>query len=213
MARAGPKRPHRTRGFRLPSTLLMSSILSLVLRDEMRVGQKEWSMRSGIFTRVCCVIVSMWLATTTGKGAQVRSSGDEAPDVRKSVQAFYDAYNAHEFDKLTQFTTEDWTHIAPNGIVRKGRPEVLQALTQTHATFLKGVTDTPEEVDVRLATPSVAVVTVRSRSSTFTTPDGVTHENESRIRTFVVVSRNGRWLIMQDQNTVANQPATGRRPQ
>jgi uncharacterized protein (TIGR02246 family) len=100
---------------------------------------------------------------------------------------------------------------APNGIVRQGRPEVLQALKQAHATFLKGVTDTPEDIAVRLATPSVAIATVRSRSSTFTTPDGVTHQNESRIRTFVLVKRDSRWLIIQDQNTVANQPPTRRR--
>ena len=29
-----------------------------------------------------------------------------------------------------------------------------------------------------------------------------THENECRIRTFVIVKRANRWLIMQDQNTV-----------
>jgi hypothetical protein len=49
----------------------------------------------------------------TNLAAQTATAGDESQDVRKSVQAFYDAYNAHEFDKLTQFTTEDWTHIAP----------------------------------------------------------------------------------------------------
>ena len=120
------------------------------------------------------------------------------------MEAFYAASNANDFDKLPQFTTEGWTHIAPNGIVRKGRADVLQALRQTHSTFLKGVTDTPEEITVRLVTPDAAVVTVRSRSSTFTTPNGVVHENEAGIRTFVVVKRDARWLITQDQNTVQN---------
>lgn len=103
-------------------------------------------------------------------------------------------------------TIDDWTHIAPNGIVRRGRVVTVQALRQAHATFLKGVTDTPEDVDVRLATPDVAIGTVRSRSSAFTAPNGVRNENQSRIRTFVVVKRDGRWLIMQDQNTA--QPQT-----
>lgn len=168
-------------------------------------------MMPGTVTRTCVVTFSVFFLVTTNLAAQTVIAGDESPDARKSVQAFYDAYNAYEFDKLTQFTTEDWTHIAPNGIVRQGRPEVLQALKQAHSTFLKGVTDTPEDIAVRLATPSVAIVTVRSRSSTFTTPDGVTHENEGRIRTFVVVKRDSRWLIIQDQNTVASQPPTRRR--
>ena len=81
---------------------------------------------------------------------------------------------------------------------------MLAALKQTHSTFLKGVTDTPEQIVVRFATADVAIVTVRSRTTTFTTPDGVTHENEGRVRTFVIVKRANRWLILQDQNTVRN---------
>lgn len=147
------------------------------------------------------LLFSMVFLISLRISAQIASASD---DVRKAVQAFYDAYNAHEFDKLTQFTTEDWTHIAPNGMVRRGRAEALQSMKQAHATFLKGVTDTPEDIAVRMATPDVAIATVRSRTSTFTTPNGVIHENESRIRTFVVVQRDGRWLIMQDQNTAQN---------
>jgi hypothetical protein len=37
---------------------------------------------------------------------------------------------------------------------------------------------------------------------TFTTPDGKKHENDRQIRTFVVVKRGAKWLIMQDQNTI-----------
>jgi hypothetical protein len=49
--------------------------------------------------------------------------------------------------------------------------------------------------------PEVAVVTVTSRMSPYTFPNGVKHENEHHIRTFVVVKRSSRWLIMHDQNT------------
>lgn len=140
-------------------------------------------------------------AKRQGRSGAVSMAQSEA-DVRKSVQAFYDAYNAHEFDKLVQFTTEDWTHITPTGIVRQGRAVVLQALRQVHSTFLRGVTDTPEEITVRFATADVALAAVRSRTSPFTSPDGVRHENEGRIRTFVLVKRENRWLILQDQNTV-----------
>lgn len=157
--------------------------------------------------------VHLCLLTLLGASAIVMLGAFQAPatptirpsqaevDVRKSVEAFYDAYNAHEFEKLAEFTTEDWTHITPSGMVRRGRSEVLAALKQVHSTFLKGVTDTPEEISVRFATADVAIVTVRSRTTTFTTPDGVTHENEGRIRTFVIVKRANWWLIMQDQNT------------
>lgn len=122
--------------------------------------------------------------------------------VRETVQAFYGAFNSHDFQRVPEFTTEDWVHINPLGGWTKGRAAVLKELDEVHSTFLKGVTDTVEEISVRFATPDVAVVTVPSRVSTFTTPDGVKHENERVIRTFVLVKRDDNWLIMQDQNTI-----------
>jgi uncharacterized protein (TIGR02246 family) len=83
-------------------------------------------------------------------------------------------------------------------------------LKEVHGTFLKGVSDTIEQMDVRFATADVAVATVTSRVGTFTTPDGVTYQNQQQIRTFVVVKRGARWLIVQDHNTfVTSQPAAG----
>lgn len=130
----------------------------------------------------------------------------ETPDNQKkagqAVRSFYDAFNAHSFESAENYTTEDWNHINPSGGWTRGREAVLKELHQVHSTFLKGVSDTIDDVNVRLATPDVAVVTVTSRMSTFTTPDGVRHENERHIKTFIVVKRTGRWLIMQDQNTM-----------
>ena len=122
--------------------------------------------------------------------------------MRQVVQSFYDAFNSHDFGSVEEFTTEDWDHINPLGGWTRGREAVLNELREVHSTFLKGVSDTVEEMSVRFASSDVAVATVVSRVSTFTTPDGVRHENEQPIRTFVVVRRGGRWLIMHDQNTL-----------
>lgn len=121
--------------------------------------------------------------------------------VRKAVQTFYDAFNAHGFERAAEYTTEDWNHVNPFGGVTRGREETLRDLRAVHATFMKGVTDTVEDMSVRFATRDVAVVNVISRMSTHTTPDGIKRENERHFRTFVVVKRGGRWLIVQDQNT------------
>jgi len=131
----------------------------------------------------------------------VARTSSKEKQVRQAVQSFYDAFNSHGFERASEYTTEDWNHINPYGGRTRGREAVLKELKEVHSTFLKGVSDTIEDMDVRFAAPNLAVVTVTSRMSTFTTPDGVRHENERHIRTFVVVNRNGRWLIMQDQNT------------
>lgn len=130
----------------------------------------------------------------------------EEKRVREVVQSFYAGFNSHGWTHAADYTTEDWNHINPGGGWTRGRTAVLKELEEVHSTFLKGVSDTIEEMAVRFANADVAVVTVTSRMSTFTTPDGVRHENEQHIRTFVVVRRNDRWLIMQDQNTAVARP-------
>ena len=78
---------------------------------------------------------------------------------------------------------------------------MLTELKAVHAAFLKGVTDTPEEIEVRFASIDTAIATVPSKMSPHTTPDGIRRENQAQIRTFILVKRGGQWLIMQDQNT------------
>lgn len=134
-------------------------------------------------------------------GMLAQTPGEEK-QVRLAVQSFYAAFNSHDFKRAEDFTTEDWNHINPVGGWTRGREAVLKELKEVHSSFLRGVSDTVEEMVVRFATPEVAIVTVPSKLSTYTTPDGVKHENERQIRTFVVVKRGSRWLIMQDQNTV-----------
>ena len=144
-----------------------------------------------------CAIISLGLIA----GACNQTSNQEN-EARQAVQSFYDAFNKHEFENVAAITTEDWNHINPLGGWTKGREAVLKELKEVHSTFLKGVSMTIEDMSVRFASPNAAVVTVTNRIGAYTTPDEVKHENERQIKTFVVVKRNGKWLIMQDQNTV-----------
>jgi uncharacterized protein (TIGR02246 family) len=125
--------------------------------------------------------------------------------VRQSIEAFYSAFGQGFVDGAGAFATEDWNHINPFGGRTRGRDAVLKEVVAVHATFLKGVTDTIDTVDVRFASPDVAVATVTSHMSPFVTPDGIAHDKDRPIRTFVMVRRAGRWLIMQDQNTNISQ--------
>lgn len=122
--------------------------------------------------------------------------------VRSTVLAFYSAFNSHDFDRVRAFVTEDWVHINPLGGWTSGRDAILAELREVHSTFLKGVSDTPEEIAVQFASPRVAVVVVPSALTSFSTPDGVRFENPRAIRTFVVAERDGVWRITHDQNTL-----------
>lgn len=125
---------------------------------------------------------------------------DRETPVRQAVEAFYSAF-AENFAGACDFSTEDWNHINPGGGWTRGREDVLKEVREVHTMFLKDVTETIEDITVRFAVSDTAVVTVLSLTSPFVTPDGVNHDNERHIRTFVVVKRDGRWLVMQDQNT------------
>ena len=81
------------------------------------------------------------------------------------------------------------------------RDATLKEVRSVHESFLKGTTDRVEDMDVRFASLGVAIGTVTSIMSAFTMPDGVKHGAERHVRTFVLVKRGDRWLIMQDQNT------------
>lgn len=127
------------------------------------------------------------------------SPSDEAA-ARKPVESFYAAFNQN-FSGAAEFAAEDWAHINPFGGWTHGRENVLSEVRDVHSKFLKDVSETVEQIEVRFASQDVAVVTVISKSSPYTTPDGVKHENERHIRTFVVVKRGAKWLVMQDQST------------
>ena len=136
------------------------------------------------------------------KDVLAQTANDESR-VREVVESFYADFNSHGWVHAVNYTTEDWVHINPLGGCTRGRDAVLKELEEVHSTFLKGVSDTIQQMAVRFVTTDVAIVTVTSQMSTFITPDGTKHENEQHIRTFVLVRRNDHWMITQDQNTAA----------
>jgi len=126
---------------------------------------------------------------------------DREAEVRSTIEAFYKAFG-DGFTQPADYATEDWNHINPFGGRTRSREATLKEVREVHQSFLKGTTETIESMDIRFATPEVAVGTVVSVGSGFTTPDGVKHDRPRSIRTFVVVKRGQRWQIMQDQNTM-----------
>lgn len=153
-------------------------------------------MKNALFSLIALILIGDAVAQTTS----------EEDRVRDVVKSFYADFNSHGWRHAKNYTTDDWVHINPLGGSTRGRNAVLKELEEVHSTFLKGVSDTIEEMRVTFATAEVAVVTVTSRMSTFTTTDGAKHENEQHIRTFVLVRRNNNWKIMQDQNTAVSRP-------
>jgi uncharacterized protein (TIGR02246 family) len=130
----------------------------------------------------------------------IAHADDKEAEVRATIQTFYKNFN-EGFTGPADYAAQDWNHINPNGGRNQGREATLRRVREVHQTFLKGAKETVESMDVRFAADSVAVGTVISVSSPFVAPDGTKHNVKRGIRTFVIVKRGGRWLIMQDHNT------------
>jgi uncharacterized protein (TIGR02246 family) len=151
------------------------------------------------------ILILASLAIVFASSAAMSPPNDAGP--KGAVENFYKAFN-DGFVGPAEFATKDWNHINPFGGRRNGRDATLQEVRGVHQTFLKGVKETIRTIDFRFASNDVAVGTVVSTIGPFTSPDGVKHGQGNSIRTFVVVKRGERWLIMQDQNTPILAPAT-----
>ncbi|MBY0502908.1 MAG: SgcJ/EcaC family oxidoreductase [Bryobacteraceae bacterium] len=152
------------------------------------------------------LVTSLMFCACRSKGLpQGSGREDRATRVRATVSQFYASFD-DGFTKPPSYATEDWYHINPYGAVDKGLAATMKTVGEVHQTFLKGTTDRVKDIDIRFASDDVAVATVTSEMSPFTSPDGVHHALEGHVRTFVVVKREDRWLIMQDHNTTIVPP-------
>ena len=137
----------------------------------------------------------------------VARASDDEQLVREVVKSFVTDYNNGDFKNAPSYTTDDWVHINPGGGLTRGRDEVLKEVRAIHKTMLKGVSITIDSMTVHFVTRDVALVNAVHTSDSYVTPeDGVKHENERQMKTYVVVKRNGKWLLALDQNTIISNP-------
>ena len=148
--------------------------------------------------RVFFILITITLVSFVGKG----QSSQDKEAIKKVVNAFQEDFNEGSFKNASAYSTSDWRHINPGGGIDKGRDSVLITVRAVHQTFLKGVTMRIESMDIRFLTLDVAIADVIHIVDNYTTPDGIKHENERHIKTYVVVKKKGKWLLAQDHNTV-----------
>jgi uncharacterized protein (TIGR02246 family) len=149
--------------------------------------------------------MKFFLCITMLTGLSVIAKGQALQDkkaIEKIVIAFQEDFNDGGFKNASAYSTTDWEHINPGGGIDKGRDSVLKTVRAVHQTFLKGVTMRIERMDIRFLTHDVAIADVIHKVDNYTTPDGIKHENERHIKTYVIVKKKGKWLLAQDHNTI-----------
>lgn len=137
----------------------------------------------------------------------IAQSAKDEKLVQEVVRSFINDYNNGDFKNASFYTTNDWVHINPGGGITRGREDVLKEVRAIHQTMLKGVRLTIDTMTTRFVTSDVAILNAVHTSDTYITPeDGIKHENEKQMKTYIVVRQKGKWLLMLDQNTIITNP-------
>jgi uncharacterized protein (TIGR02246 family) len=149
-------------------------------------------MKSLLFLITACLVYTI-------SDAQAPRDKEE---ITKVINSFQDDFNNGSFKNAASYTSTDWVHINPLGGIDKGRDNVLKTVRDVHQSFLKGVTMKIESMEIRFVTAGVAIADVIHQVDNYTTPDGVQHNGERHIKSYVLVKQKGKWLLTQDHNTI-----------
>ena len=151
------------------------------------------------------VITAVAIATLLSSLKPNTSFGQKSQDdqlVKNVVLAYQEDYNDGGFKNVETYTTKDWEHINPIGGITKGRDEFMKELRPLCQTILKGVTLTVESITIKFLSPTVAIANVVHKCSDYEFPQGVKHQNERHMKTYIIVKKQSKWLLTLDQNTI-----------
>lgn len=150
--------------------------------------------------RAAALLDAMILTLLLLPVGSARAASPEA-DVQSTLKKFVAAFNDGFANPADEYAALDWNHIAPDGERTQGRETTLKRIRELHQGFLKGAKEEVESVDVKFPARDVAVATAVSLYTLVRPPTQSMPRTQRGIRTFVLVRRSGRWLIVQDQNT------------
>ena len=128
--------------------------------------------------------------------------------IRADLKGMDDAWNRHDMTAFVSFAAEDveWVNIV--GMWWKGKEQVYTALDAFHKKMFKDrQVHEPQSTQLRLIAPNCVAVNFIQTIDGFTSPSGRVQAAGRSVLTEVFVKRNGKWLLVQAQNTTIDEEA------
>ncbi|MEV0250018.1 SgcJ/EcaC family oxidoreductase [Nocardia sp. NPDC050712] len=120
-----------------------------------------------------------------------------------AIRAVFDEVNAAwaaaDAEAYGALFTADATYTAFFGTQYRGRADIVASHRALSGSFLKGTELAGELIEIRFLTAEVAVVIARGDTYKSKRPERLT-----KVQTYTLVRRDGRWLIAAFQNTKRN---------
>lgn len=147
-------------------------------------------------------LLSAWpvLVAVTVGGAAAAQPADEESRIVALVPRWQQAWNAHDMKALAALFTEDADFVNVGARHWKGRAEIETQHAARLPQFAESVWSTKEST-VQFLTPDIALAHVTWGMKGDKNPDGTSREPREGVFTWLVVKKNGEWLIRAAQNT------------
>jgi len=122
-------------------------------------------------------------------------------EVERVVAAFAEAWNRHDMEAFAELFAADAEFVNVVGMWWKGRAEIKAAHEFTHSTMFKSSRLTILETTVRFPAPLLAIARSRWLLENHVSPDGEPLPARNGVLVNVLALRDGRWSIIDAQNT------------
>jgi len=122
-------------------------------------------------------------------------------EVERVIAAFAEAWKGDDMEAVAGLCAFDAEFVNVVGMWWKGRAEIKVAHEFTHATMFKSSRLTILETSVRFPTPQLAIARSRWLLENHVSPDGEPLPARNGVLVNVLALRDGRWSIIDAQNT------------
>ena len=148
----------------------------------------------------CLAVIGMCVSMLTAQSSEtVKNKADET-EIKKIVDGFAAAWNAHDMVKFSELFTPDADWVNIRGARWKGVEEIKNNHVAIHKMFYSKSRIEFVDLSIRMITPDVAVVHVKEIVTGSDVPKAAGIAPESQM-SLIMAKRGGKWLIANGQNT------------